>query len=108
MPSMLGATHGGWVRMSGFVITRDRYGRQSARRASAWAKDYLRRAAVVDLGCAIVGVFMAVQLRFGNDINETYEALSLALPVFWLGALWLSGGMTSVLSGRVRMSSARF
>jgi exopolysaccharide biosynthesis polyprenyl glycosylphosphotransferase len=78
--------------MSGLVITRDRYGRQNARRSSTWAKDYLRRAAVVDLGCAIVGVFMAVQLRFGNDINETYEALSLALPVFWLGALWLSGG----------------
>ena len=89
---MLGAAHGGWVRMSGFVIARDRYGRQSARRASPWAKDYLRLAAVVDLGCAIVGVFMAVQLRFGNDVNEIYEALSLALPVFWLAALWLSGG----------------
>ena len=104
---MLGAAHGGWVRMSGFVITRDRYGRQSTRRSSAWAKDYLRRAAVVDLGCAIVGVFMAVQLRFGNDVNETYEALSLGLPVFWIAALGWPAGMTSVSSGRVRMSSAR-
>jgi exopolysaccharide biosynthesis polyprenyl glycosylphosphotransferase len=89
---MLGAAHGGWVRMSGLVITRDRYGRQSAGRAAAWSKDYLRRAAVVDFGCAIVGVFMAVQLRFGNDVNATYEALSLALPVFWIAAVWLSGG----------------
>lgn len=92
MPSVLGAAHGGWVRMSGFVVTRDRYGRQSARRASAWAKDYLRRAAVVDLGCAIVGVFIAVQLRFGNDVTGTYVALSMALPVLWLAALWLVGG----------------
>ena len=89
---MLGAARGGWVRMSGFVITRDRYGRQSTRRSSAWAKDYLRQAAVVDLGCAIVGVFMAVQLRFGNDINVTYEALSLGLPIFWIAAVWLAGG----------------
>ena len=92
VPSMMGAAHGGWVRMSGFVVTRDRYGRQSARRSAAWAKDYLRRAAVVDLGCAIVAVFMAVQVRFGHEVNETYEALSLALPVFWIVALWLAGG----------------
>ena len=66
--------------------------RQAARRASSWAKDYLRRAALVDLGCAIVGVFAAVQLRFGNDVTGTYVALSLALPVLWIAALWLAGG----------------
>ena len=89
---MLGTDRGGWVRMSGFVVTRDRYGRRSARRSSTWAKDYLRRAAVVDLGCATAGVFMAVQLRFGNSVSQTYIALSLALPVLWIGALWLAGG----------------
>jgi exopolysaccharide biosynthesis polyprenyl glycosylphosphotransferase len=78
--------------MSGFVITRDRYSRRSARRSSTWAKDYLRRAALADLGCAILGVFIAVQLRFGNDITPTYTALSMALPVFWLAAVWLAGG----------------
>ena len=78
--------------MSGLVITRDRYGRQSAGRSSSWAKDYLRRAAVADLGCAILGVFIAVQLRFGNDVTVTYVALSLALPVLWIAALWLAGG----------------
>jgi exopolysaccharide biosynthesis polyprenyl glycosylphosphotransferase len=78
--------------MSGFAVTRERYGRQSVRRSSGWAKDYLRRAAVVDLGCAVLGVFAAVKLRFGNDVGDTYVALSLALPVLWIAALWLAGG----------------
>jgi exopolysaccharide biosynthesis polyprenyl glycosylphosphotransferase len=78
--------------MSDFVITRDRSGREGTRRSSAWAKDYLRWAAVVDLGCATAAVFMAVQVRFGNNITDTYVALSLALPVLWIAALWLAGG----------------
>jgi exopolysaccharide biosynthesis polyprenyl glycosylphosphotransferase len=78
--------------MTGFAITRERLGRQSARRTAAWPRDYLRKAAVVDLGCAILGVFAAVQLRFGNDVTVTYVALSLALPILWLVALWLAGG----------------
>jgi exopolysaccharide biosynthesis polyprenyl glycosylphosphotransferase len=78
--------------MSDFVITRDLYGRRAARRSSTWVKDYLRKAAVVDLGCATAGVFMAVQLRFGNDVTWTYVAFSLVLPVLWIAALWLAGG----------------
>jgi exopolysaccharide biosynthesis polyprenyl glycosylphosphotransferase len=89
---MLGAARGGWERMSGFAITRERYGRQGIRASSSWAKEYLRKAAVVDLGCAVLGVFAAVQLRFGNDVTVTYIALSLTLPVLWIGALWLAGG----------------
>ena len=54
--------------------------------------DYLRKAALADFGCAILGVFVAAQLRFGNDVTATYVALSLALPVLWLAALWLAGG----------------
>ena len=92
VPSVLGAARGGWERVSGFVVTRERYGRLGVRRSSAWAKEYLRKAAVVDFGCAIVAVFAAVQLRFGNDVRATYIALSLALPVLWLAALWLAGG----------------
>jgi exopolysaccharide biosynthesis polyprenyl glycosylphosphotransferase len=88
---MLGAARGGWERMSGFAITRERYGRQGVGRSSAWAKDYLRKAAVVDLGCAVLAVFAAVRLRFGNEVTVTYVALSLALPVLWIGALWLAG-----------------
>ena len=78
--------------MSGVALTCDRYDRQTTRRLSIWAKDYLRRAAIGDLGCATVGVFLASQLRFGNHFTEPYLILNLALPVFWLAALWLAGG----------------
>ena len=39
----------------------------------------------------MVGVFVAAQIRFGNDVTPHYLALSLALPVLWLAALWLAG-----------------
>jgi exopolysaccharide biosynthesis polyprenyl glycosylphosphotransferase len=78
--------------MSGFAVARGRSDPQVARRASGWERYYLRRAALADFGCAIVGVFAAAQLRFGNDVTGTYAALSLALPVLWIGAVWLAGG----------------
>jgi exopolysaccharide biosynthesis polyprenyl glycosylphosphotransferase len=78
--------------MSGYAVVRDRYGRQTATDASTWAKDYLRRIALADLGCAVVGVSAAVQLRFGNHVTGAYVALSLALPVLWLGSVALAGG----------------
>ena len=78
--------------MSNSAVARDGYGRLVARRPSSWTRDYLRKAALADLGCAILGVFVAAQLRFGNDVTPTYVALSLALPVLWLAALWLAGG----------------
>jgi exopolysaccharide biosynthesis polyprenyl glycosylphosphotransferase len=83
---------GGSVRMFGIAATRGRYDRQASRRLSVWTKDYLRRAAVADLGCASLGVFAAAQLRFGSGVTGPYLALSLALPVFWIIALWLAGG----------------
>ncbi len=78
--------------MSGFAVARGRYDRQITRRSSAWARDYLRKAALIDLGCAILGVFAAAQLRFGSYVTGTYLALSLMLPVAWLTAIWLAGG----------------
>jgi exopolysaccharide biosynthesis polyprenyl glycosylphosphotransferase len=36
-------------------------------------------------------VFIAAQLRFGSNVTSMYLALSLALPVLWVGALWLAG-----------------
>jgi exopolysaccharide biosynthesis polyprenyl glycosylphosphotransferase len=83
---------GGSVRMFGIAATRGRYDRQASGRLSVWTKDYLRRAALADLGCASVGVFAAAQLRFGNEVTGMYLALSLALPVLWIVALWLAGG----------------
>ena len=85
-----GATNGG-VCMSGGAIIRGLRTRQATRRISIWTTDYLRKAAVADLGCAAVGVFAAAFLRFGHDVTRTYVALSLALPLLWLGALWLAG-----------------
>ena len=78
--------------MSGFAVARGRYDPQVARRVSGWERYYLRRAALADFGCAIMGVFAAAQLRFGNEVTGTYIALSLALPVLWIGAVWLAGG----------------
>jgi exopolysaccharide biosynthesis polyprenyl glycosylphosphotransferase len=78
--------------MSGFAIARGRYEPRVARRASGWERYYLRKAALADFGCAIMGVFVAAQLRFGNDVTGAYIALSVALPVLWVGAVWLSGG----------------
>jgi exopolysaccharide biosynthesis polyprenyl glycosylphosphotransferase len=52
----------------------------------------LRRVALGDLGCGILGVFVAAQLRFGNRVTGAYIALSLALPLVWLTAIWLAGG----------------
>jgi exopolysaccharide biosynthesis polyprenyl glycosylphosphotransferase len=46
---------------------------------------------VADLCCAITGVFLAVDLHFGKNVTDGYVALSLALPVCWLAALWLAG-----------------
>jgi exopolysaccharide biosynthesis polyprenyl glycosylphosphotransferase len=85
--------------MSGFAVARGRYDPQVARRVSGWERYYLRKAALADFGCAIMGVFAAAQLRFGNDVTGTYIALSLALPVLWVGAVWLAGGYDVRLIG---------
>jgi exopolysaccharide biosynthesis polyprenyl glycosylphosphotransferase len=78
--------------MSGYAVAGDRYERQVVRRSASWARDYLRKAALADFGCAIIGVFAAAQIRFGNGVTDTYVALSLALPFLWISALWLAGG----------------
>jgi exopolysaccharide biosynthesis polyprenyl glycosylphosphotransferase len=40
---------------------------------------------------AVVGVFVAAQIRFGDEVTHRYLALSLALPVLWIAALRLAG-----------------
>ena len=78
--------------MFGIAATRSgRFDRRTARRLSTWTRDYLREVALADLGCAVLGVFVAAQIRFGNNVTSTYLALSLALPVLWIAALWLAG-----------------
>ena len=77
--------------MFGVAATGGRIERRAPRRLSTWTRDYLRKAALVDFGCAVIGVFLAAQLRFGSNVTNMYLALSLALPVLWVGALWLAG-----------------
>ena len=86
-----GAAHGGSVRMFGVAATGGRIERRASRRLSTWTRDYLRKVALADLGCAVVGVFMAAQVRFGSNVAPMYLALSLSLPVLWVAALWLAG-----------------
>jgi len=78
--------------MSGYAVVRGLDGRRTTSGAAAWARDYLRRAAAADLGCAVLAAFAAVQLRFGDHVTAAYVALSLALPLLWLIALRLAGG----------------
>ncbi len=73
------------------AATGGRVERRRSRRPSRWTRDYMRKEAFADRGCAVVGVFMAAQVRFGNNVTPTYLALSLALPVLWIAALWLAG-----------------
>ena len=77
--------------MSSSVVTSDSYGNRTTRRPSVWTRDYLRGVAVADLGCAVLGVFAAAQLRFGNDVTATYLILSISLPAVWLIALSVAG-----------------
>jgi exopolysaccharide biosynthesis polyprenyl glycosylphosphotransferase len=77
--------------MFGVAATGGRIERRAGKRPSSWTRDYLREVALADLGCAVVGVFMAAQIRFGSNVTHMYLALSLALPVLWLAALWLAG-----------------
>ena len=77
--------------MFGVAATGGRIERRAPRRLSTWTRDYLRQVALADFGCAVVGVFMAAQLRFGSNVTDMYLALSLALPVLWIAALWLAG-----------------
>jgi exopolysaccharide biosynthesis polyprenyl glycosylphosphotransferase len=78
--------------VSSSAVARDRHGRLVARRLSSWTRDYLRKAALADFGSAILGVFVAAQLRFGYNVTATYVALSIALPVLWVITLLLTGG----------------
>ncbi len=77
--------------MFGVAATGGRIERRAARRLSIWTRDYLRQVGLADLGCAVVGVFMAAQVRFGSNVTAMYLGLSLALPVLWIAALWLAG-----------------
>ena len=58
--------------MFGVAATGGKVERRTARRLSVWTRGYLREVALVDLGCAVAGVFVAAQLRFGNNVTSMY------------------------------------
>src|SRR6516162_5962608 len=82
---------GGSVRMFGVAASGGKTRRRAVRGPSTWTREYLRQVALADLGCAVVGVFIAAQVRFGSNVTAMYLGLSLALPVLWIVALWLAG-----------------
>ena len=44
------------------------------KRLSSWTREYLCYVALVDLGCAVIGVFIAAQIRFGSEVTNTHMA----------------------------------
>jgi exopolysaccharide biosynthesis polyprenyl glycosylphosphotransferase len=61
--------------------------------ALTWISAYLRRAAVVDFGSALVAGTLAAHIRFTRgDLPTEYLALTCALPLLWCAAVLLAGG----------------
>ena len=90
---------GGTVRVFDIVPVHGRYGRLTTKRPSTWTKEYLLKAVLADLGCAIVGVWAAVEVGLSSKMTASGLAFSLALPVLWLAAVWLAGGYDARLIG---------
>jgi exopolysaccharide biosynthesis polyprenyl glycosylphosphotransferase len=58
----------------------------------SWTKIYLRRAVIIDSGCAIIAVCAALAVRFGSHIPLSYALFGILFPVLWAIAMTLSGG----------------
>src|SRR5690242_21911988 len=85
--------------MFGVAATGGKIERRALGRLSSWTRDYLRGVALADLGCALLGVFIAAQARFGSDVTPMYLPLSLARPGLWLVALWMAGAYDARVIG---------
>src|SRR5580693_2802138 len=63
--------------MSGYAVVRGRLGQDTASSASTWARDYLRRVALADFGCAAVGLAGGYDVRFiGTGSDEFRKILN--------------------------------
>jgi exopolysaccharide biosynthesis polyprenyl glycosylphosphotransferase len=84
--------------MSGSMFTSDRPHVVRAGAAvgvgAAWTSGYLRTAAVLDCLCALVAGLIALEVRFDGDggFPVEYFALTVALPLLWLGSVAMAGG----------------
>lgn len=100
--------------MSGFAGVGDRYDRQAVPRPSGWTRDYLRKVALADFGCAVAGVFVAAQLRFGNNAARHSGPARVSLSLQRQGSsVWLcvsgngSGFDPAVSAGGFGLTSLR-
>jgi exopolysaccharide biosynthesis polyprenyl glycosylphosphotransferase len=75
--------------------------RPAALGTKAWTLGYLRRAAVVDCACALVGGLLAAGIRFGfqDHLPAAYLGCTCGLPVVWWASVLLAGGYDSRFIG---------
>ena len=68
---------------------------------ASWQNAYVRSAILIDALCAITAGTLAIEVRFASpDYRPTaYLAITLTLPLIWLGAVALSGGYDSRFIG---------
>ncbi|MGO9082104.1 MAG: sugar transferase [Streptosporangiaceae bacterium] len=93
---MAGQTAIGGHRRADRVVAR-----LAAQDSTAWTTGYLRQAVAGDGICALAAGLLAFQLRFDTKGHypSRYLLLTVALPVFWLLAVWLAGGYDSRFIG---------
>ena len=63
------------------------------------SRRWVARAALADVGCAIVGAAAAVTPGFAAHLTNPDIGLIAALPVAWLAAVWLAGGYDARFAG---------
>jgi len=75
--------------------------RPAAMGTKAWTLGYLRRAALVDGGCALVAGLLAAWIRFGfqDHLPAAYLGCTCGLPVVWWASVLLAGGYDSRFIG---------
>lgn len=82
MPSVLGATHGGWVHMVN-VTTRDGFDRSTSGRLSSWAKNQLSEAA---LGAGVTGLrcerYRGLTVTGADAVRPNERAEMTGVPVY--------------------------
>ncbi len=75
--------------------------RLAAQNPAVWTGGYLRQVITADGLCALASGLLALKLRFegGGNPPSRYVALSLGLPLIWLGIVALTGGYDSRFIG---------
>jgi len=89
------------MSLAGHALVTESKTRTAARDAAGWTRNYLRRAALADVGCAFIAGMIAAEVRFAApaSLPAVYLAFTVILPVIWLAAVALSGGYESRFIG---------